>query len=67
MKCTYEFDITEFDKFNDFMFYKFGTKINIDKINESKNEKSKIIVDDKLKEWVWDKFEKRFKKQSQLI
>ena len=67
VKCTYEFDISELDKFNDFLFTKFGTRIDINKINESKNEKSKIIVDDKLKQWVWDKFEKRFEKRQHLL
>lgn len=66
-KCTYEFDINELEKFNNFLYDRFGSKINIQKINESKNEKSKIIVDDKLKQWVWDKFEKRFEKGQRLL
>lgn len=67
VKCTYEFNINELDKFNDFLFNKFGSRINIDVINESKKNKSKIIVDDKLKQWVWDKFEKRFEKRQNLL
>jgi hypothetical protein len=63
----YEFDITEMDKFSDFIYDKFGERLIIPKLNESKKNKSKIIVDDKLKQWVWDKFEKPFEKRNQLI
>lgn len=66
-KTDYEFDISEIDKFSDFIFNKFGERLNIEKLNSSSKVNSKIIVDDELKQWVWDKFEKPFEKRNQLI
>lgn len=66
-KCTYEFDITELNKFSDLIYDKFGEKLNINKLNETKKIPNKIIIDDKLKQWVWDKFEKPFAKRNILI
>jgi hypothetical protein len=66
-KIDYEFDISEIDKFSDFIYDKFGERIYIEKLNSSSNVKSKIIIDDKLKQWVWDNFEKRFEKRNQLL
>jgi hypothetical protein len=63
----YEFDISEIDKFSDFIYNKFGERLQIKKLNESKPTPNKIILDDKLKQWVWDKFENRFEKRNQLI
>jgi hypothetical protein len=65
--ADYEFDISEMDKFCDFIYDKFGEKLQIKKLNESKPIPNKIILDDKLKQWVWDKFEKRFEKRNELI
>lgn len=65
--ADYEFNISEIDKFSDFIYNKFGERLQIKKLNESKPISNKIILDDKLKQWVWDKFEKRFEKRNQLI
>lgn len=65
--ADYEFDISEMDKFSDFIYDKFGERLEIKKLNESKPIPNKIILDDKLKQWVWDKFENRFEKRNQLI
>jgi hypothetical protein len=65
--ADYEFDITEIDKFSDFIYERFGERLNIKKLNESKKIPNKIIIDNKLKQWVWDKFENRFEKSNQLI
>lgn len=65
--CTYEFDINEMSKFEDFIFDKFGEKIIIKKLNTSSDKKSKVIFDDKLKEWVWNNFESQYYKKNNLI
>lgn len=66
-KCTYEFDIREMDKFVDFIYNKFGERLKIDKTNENSKIKSKLILNDELRNFVWDKFEKRFNKKNHLI
>lgn len=66
-KCTYEFDISEIDKFEEFMCNRYKIDFKVKKINESKSIKNNIIKDDKLKQWVFDNFEKRFEKRNQLI
>lgn len=66
-KCDYEFDISELDKFSDFIYNRFGERLNIQRLNESKKIPNKIIVDDTLKQWIWDKFEKPFEKRNSLI
>lgn len=66
-KCTYEFDINEIDKFTNFIEDRFGERLIIGTYNKSSDTPSKIIINDELKQWVWDKFEKRFEKRNQLI
>ena len=66
-KCDYEFDLSEMDKFSDFIYERFGERLDIKKLNEGNKSHSKIVVDDKLKNWVWDKFEKPFEKRNSLI
>ncbi len=66
-KCTYEFNIKELDKFVDFIEDRFGEKLQLDTLNASPKRPNKIIVNDKLKSFVWEKFEKRFEKRNQLI
>jgi hypothetical protein len=66
-KCDYEFDISEMDKFSDFIYNRFGERLDIQRLNESKKIPNKIIVDDTLKQWIWDKFEKPFEKRNTLI
>jgi hypothetical protein len=66
-KCTYEFDINEIDKFTNFIEDRFGERLIIDTHNKSSDIPSKIIINDELKQWVWDKFEKRFEKRNALI
>jgi hypothetical protein len=65
--ADYEFDICELDKFSDFIYERFGERLNIEKLNESKKIPNKMVIDDKLKQWVWDKFEKPFEKRNSLI
>ena len=66
-KCTYEFDITEIDKFEKFISERYDIDFKVEKLNESIPVKSKIIEDDKLKKWVFDNFEKRFISRNTLI
>jgi hypothetical protein len=66
-KCTYEFDIKEIDKFINFIEEKFGEKLIIDGSNISTKRTNNIIINDELKQFVWDSFEKRFEKRSELI
>jgi hypothetical protein len=66
-KCTYEFDIKELDKFVKFIEDRFGEKIQLDNLNTSTKRPNKIIINDELKSFVWEKFEKPFEKRNQLI
>lgn len=66
-KCTYEFDIKELNKFVDFIEDRFGEKLIIEKVNQSTKRPNKIVINDELKQFVWDNFEKRFEKSNQLI
>lgn len=66
-KCDYEFDINDMDKFVDFIYEKYGEKIIVQKLNQTPRTKSKIIVNDELKSFVWEKFEKRFNKKNYLL
>lgn len=66
-KCTYEFNIDEIDKFEEFMCDKYEIDFKVDRINKSNPIKNNIVKDDKLKKWVFDNFEKRFETRNQLI
>jgi hypothetical protein len=66
-KCTYEFDITEIDKFEKFISERYDIDFKVDRINKSHPIKNNIIKDDKLKKWVFDNFEKRFISRNTLI
>jgi hypothetical protein len=68
--CTYEFNINELDKFKMFIKDRYDVDIIIPKLNttiNSKFNKNKIILDDKLRNWIWDNFEKPFIKSNKLI
>lgn len=66
-KCTYEFDISEIDKFTDFIEDRFGERLIINHTNKTSKRKNKMIINDELKQWVWENFEKRFEKGNHLI
>ena len=66
-KCTYEFDISEINKFENFISNRYNTEFKVCKLNESPSRKNQIIKDEKLKQWVWDNFEKRFEKRNSII
>jgi len=65
--CTYEFNINEMHLFEEFFKDRYNEKIEIKKLNETSKIKSKIVFDDRLKQWVWDKFEARFSKKNNLL
>lgn len=66
-KCTYEFDIDEIDKFEEFICNRYEIDFRVDIINKSKPIKSNITKDEKLRKWVFDVFEKRFQKRNSII
>lgn len=66
-KCDYEFDIRGMDKFISFIEERFGDKLIINKLNENPKTKSKLIINDELKSFVWERFEKRFNKKNYLL
>jgi hypothetical protein len=66
-KCTYEFDIKKLNQFVDFIEDRFGEKLIIENKNVSTKRPNKIIINDELKAFVWERFEKPFEKRNQLI
>lgn len=56
----YIFNIHELDKLENFLYDRYGKKIKIQKVNaaEKSEIKTNIINDTKLRNWVWNKFEK---------
>ena len=57
----YTFDINELDKLENLLYEKYGKKLEIKKLNvlNKNNIKTNIVNDNKLRSWVWDKFEKQ--------
>ena len=66
-KCTYEFNIKEVDKFTNFIENRFGEKLILNKLNNSTKRPNKIIVNDELKYFIWNKFEMIYDKKTKLI
>jgi hypothetical protein len=66
-KCTYEFDITEIDKFEKFISDRYSIDFKIPSLNKTIKNPNKIVPDEKLKKWVFDNFEKRFISRNSLI
>jgi hypothetical protein len=66
-KCDFEFDINELDKFTNFIEKKYGEKLNIEHRNKSKKKTNKIIINDDLKNHIWEIFESPFHKASKLF
>lgn len=58
--CTYEFDIKEIDKLMIFINNRYNTNITIPKLNSVPKKMKNIVIDDKLKNWIWDLFEKKY-------
>jgi hypothetical protein len=66
-KCTYEFNINEIDKFEKFIQNRYNIDFKLDILNKTSFQDNLIIKDEKLKNWVWEKFEKRFIKSNNII
>ena len=66
-KCDFEFDITELDKFADFIEKRYGEKLIIEHRNKTKKKRNKIIINDDLKNHIWDVFESPFHKVSKIF
>jgi hypothetical protein len=66
-KCTYEFDINELYKFENFISNRYNIDFKIEHINRSKKLKNKIVINDELKNFIWNKFEKPYIKINKII
>ena len=58
---------SEIDKFTDFIEDRFGETLIINHTNKTSKRPNKIIVNDELKSFIWENFEKRFEKGNHLI
>ncbi len=66
-KCTYEFNLNEIWKLEDFFLYSYNEIIKIEKFNTSKGLKNKIIINDDLKNFIWNFTEAQYLKNNKLI
>ena len=66
-KCTYEFNINEINKFEKFIENRYNIDFKLDILNKNDFHNNLIVRDEKLKNWVWEKFEKRFVKSNNII
>jgi hypothetical protein len=66
-KCTYEFNINEINKFEKFIENRYDIDFKLDILNKTSFQHNLIVKDEKLKNWVWEKFEKRFIKSDNII
>jgi hypothetical protein len=65
--CTYEFDIKELHKFEEFIEKRYGVSFKIPHLNSTPKIKNKIEINDELKNHLWNVFEKPFEKRNSLI
>ena len=66
-KSTYEFDITEINKMEKFISERYDIEFKIPYLNKSINRESKIIIDNELKNFIWNKFESIYVKNKNII
>jgi hypothetical protein len=64
---TYEFDIKEIHKFEEFIEKRYGVSFKIPHLNSTPKIKNKIEINDELKNYLWNVFEKPFEKRNSLI
>jgi len=67
VECTYEFDLNNINEFKNFLENRFNCKLNIPHIHISQLKNNKIIINDELKNFIWDNFEKPYEKINKLI
>ena len=65
--CTYEFNIKELHKFEEFIEKRYGISFKIPHLNTTPKIKNKIEINDELKNHLWNVFEKPFEKRNTLI
>ena len=65
--CTYEFDIKEIHKFEEFIQKRYGVSFKIPHLNTTPKIKNKIEINDELKNHLWNVFEKPFERRYSLI
>ena len=65
--CTYEFNIKELHKFEQFIQKRYGVSFNLEHLNSTPKIKNKIEINDELKNHLWNIFEKPFEKRNSLI
>lgn len=65
--CTYEFNIKELHKFEEFIQKRYGVSFKIPHLNTTPKIKNKIEINDELKNHLWNVFEKPFEKRNSLI
>lgn len=63
-KVEYEFDISEINKLEMFLSERYNKIVSFPKMNESIKKESNIVKNDKLREFIWNKFEKKYHKKS---
>ena len=66
-KCTYEFDIKEIHKFEEFISKRYDVPFKLQHINSTPKIKNKIEINDELKNHIWEMFEKPFQKTNKLL
>lgn len=67
LKCTYEFDIKNIEDFKKFIEKRYNIEFNLPMMNLNEKIDNNIVVNDELKEWIWNKFELPFEKKKKLI
>jgi hypothetical protein len=65
--CTYEFDIKELHKFEEFIQNRYDVSFKIPHLNSTPKIKNKIEINNELKNHIWNVFEKPFEKRNSLI
>jgi len=66
-KCTYEFDINKLHEFESFISKRYSIDFNMQYVNKTNKQTNKIVIDNELRNFIWDKFEKPYIRQNKLI
>ena len=65
--CTYEFNIKELYKFEEFIQKRYRISFNLEHLNSTLKIKNKIKINDELKNHLWNVFEKPFERTNKLL
>ena len=60
IKCTYEFDFKNINLFEEYISDRYKINFQLEHLNSRNKSSTKIKIDDKFENWIYDKFEKRF-------